>query len=173
MNILLRKIRSFLAIRNREKLWFFLLFILSGIIRAVILTIPFRYIAPRMGRHFRNEQLAAIATREQMQTAWRIGRITDMASRYTPWESKCLVQAIMVRILLAYYNIPYVMHLGVTKAMAQESGVAGDSVLKAHAWLSVGPWIVTGREGHRAFTIVATFVQPSILKSFDNSVVSG
>jgi len=162
MNRILRKFRSFLAIRNREKFWFFLLNVLSGLIRAAILTIPFRRIAPYMGRHFRNEQLAALATQEQLQTAWRIGRITDLVARYTPWESKCLVQAIMVRALLGYYNIPYVMHLGVTKSMAQESGVEGGSILKAHAWLSVGPWIVTGRDGHRAFTIVSTFVQPSL-----------
>ena len=165
MNPILRKIRTFLAMRSREKLWFFLLFVLSGIARAAILTVPFRHVAPYLGRHYQNEQLACIATKEQLQTAWRIGRITESVSKYTPWQSKCLVQAMMVRSLLGYYDIPYVMHLGVTKSQAGEGTTVGDeNVLKAHAWLSVGPWIVSGREGHRAFTIVSTFVQPSLLE---------
>jgi len=108
-----------------------------------------------------------------MHTAWRIGRISELVSKYTPWESKCLVQVLMVRALLAYYHIPYVMHLGVTKAMAQESGEEGDSIMKAHAWLSVGAWVVSGGDGHRAFTIVATFVQPSLLDNVDSASVSG
>ena len=39
-------------------------------------------------------------------------RIVEIAGRSTPWRPKCLVEAIMVRTLLAYYRIPYVLHLG-------------------------------------------------------------
>lgn len=80
-----------------------------------------------------------------------------MATKYTPWKSACLVQALIATWLLAYYHIPYVLHLGVARATPQ-----GDD-LQAHAWLRVGQWVITGREGHQAFTVVATFVAPSLL----------
>jgi len=157
MKILLRKFASFMRTPLREKLWFFWLFFLSGLIRAALLILPFRLLAPWLGQHHQNYQLASVTSEQQRLMAWRIGRITELATSYTPWQSKCLVQAMAAKALLAHYKIPYVLHLGVTKA--------GQSIdaLKAHAWLSVGPWIITGREGHRAFTIVSTFVAPSIL----------
>ena len=174
MNPVSRKLRVFLSLRNREKLWFFLLYLLSGFIRAIILTVPFRHLAPYLGKHYSNVQLATVVTEEQMKTAWRIGRITELASKYTPWESKCLVQAMMVRCLLGYYGIPYVLYLGVTKSKkVVDAGLQDENILKAHAWLSVGPWIVAGREGHRAFTIVSTFVQPSLLEPSRTMTTSG
>jgi len=139
-----------------------LLFLFSGLARAAILLLPFRFLAPLLGQHYKNVSLAALVTEDQRLIAWRIGRITESACKYTPWESKCLVQALIARSLLAWYHIPYVLYLGVCKAGASEN--QGEE-LKAHAWLSVGPWIITGREGHKAFTIVSTFVQPSLLKS--------
>ncbi|GMR00476.1 MAG: hypothetical protein BMS9Abin18_1326 [Zetaproteobacteria bacterium] len=158
MNILLRKCISFVRIPFREKLWLFWLFLLSGLIRACLLVLPFRCIAPWLGLHHQNYQLASVTSEQQKLMAWRIGRITELAASYTPWQSKCLVQAMAAKVLLAHYRIPYVLHLGVTKAAGQSF-----DALKAHAWLSVGPWIITGREGHRAFTIISTFVAPSIL----------
>jgi len=158
MNIFLRKCISFVRIPFREKIWFLWLFFLSGLIRAALLILPFRFIAPWLGLHHQNYQLASVASGQQRLMAWRIGRITELVASYTPWQSKCLVQAMAAKMLLAHYQIPYVLHLGVTKAAGQDL-----DALKAHAWLSVGPWIITGREGHRAFTIVSTFVAPSIL----------
>lgn len=156
MGALLRKCVSFLRLPVREKFWFFWLFLLSGPIRAAILLLPFRWLAPRIGVHYENLQLATVVSEEQRMLAWHIGRMMELAAAYTPWESKCLVQAIATKVLLAHYRIPYVLYLGVTK------GPDG-SELKAHAWLSVGPWIITGRDGHRAFTIVSTFVSPLLL----------
>jgi len=167
MNRILRKCRNFLSLRNREKVWFVFLFILSAWVRLLILTLPFRRIAPCLGAHYQNHQLAAIASKDQLYTAWRIGRVTELATKYTPWQSKCLVQAILARILLGYYSIPYVMHLGVRKSAPITDIQQEENILKAHAWLSVGPRIITGREGHRAFAIVATFIQPSLLGSAD------
>lgn len=133
---------------------------LSAPIRAGLLLLPFRKMVPLLGQHQSNIQLTSVVSEAQRQRAWRIGRITELAAGYTPWESKCLVQACAASILLRYYRIPYVMHLGVTRG--GENADAGNA-LKAHAWLSVGPWIVTGGDGHRAFTIVSTFVSPELL----------
>lgn len=159
MKSLLRKFGTFLRMPVREQCWFFWIWIVSGPIRAGLLQLPFRKMAPMLGEHCSNLQLAAVVSEEQRQRAWRIGRVTELAASYTPWESKCLVQACAASLLLRYYRIPYVMHLGVTR------GGEAEDVLKAHAWLSVGPWIVTGRDGHRAFTIVSTFTSPALLTS--------
>ncbi|EAU55005.1 hypothetical protein AL013_02105 [Mariprofundus ferrooxydans] len=155
---------------GREKCWFCLVWIISGPIRAGLLLLPFRKMAPMLGEHCSNLQLAAVVGDTQRQRAWRIGRITELAASYTPWQSKCLVQACAASILLRYYRIPYVMHLGV--ARDSEDTDTDGSAMKAHAWLSVGPRIVTGRDGHRAFTIVSTFVSPALLnKPGDNGVL--
>lgn len=163
MRSLLRKCSSFLHIPAREKLWFCWLWLLSGMIRAAVLLLPFRKLAPMLGEHCSNLQLATLASEEQKQLAWRIGRMVDLAASYTPWESKCLVQACAASLLLRHYDIPYVIHLGVSRG-----GEVGD-VLKAHAWLAVGPWIIAGRDGHRAFTIVSTFVSPELLTTSDGA----
>jgi len=167
---LLRKCTTFLRMPVREKYWFFLVWIISGPVRAALLLLPFRKMTPVLGEHCGKLQLTALASVEQRQRAWRIGRVTELAASYTPWQSKCLVQACAASILLRYYRIPYVMHLGV--ARDSEDTDTDGSAMKAHAWLSVGPRIVTGRDGHRAFTIVSTFVSPALLnKPGDNGVL--
>ena len=128
--------------------------------------VPFRRLTPYLGQHYQNAQLAVLVTDEQLRTAESIGRITEQTARHTPWQSKCLVQAMMARCLLAYYGIPYVLYLGVAKSTAiHGTGEIENSDLIAHAWLSVGPAIITGNDGHRAFTIVSTFVAPEVMNS--------
>jgi hypothetical protein len=75
-----------------------------------------------------------------------------LTARYTPWETKCLVQATMARFLLGVYGIPYILHLGTLMTHNDEEP------LKAHAWVKVGPWIIVGGEGHQAFAIVGSWV---------------
>ncbi len=157
LNLLLKKISSLWHLPWCEKIWLTLLYPLSGVIRFTILTMRFSWLAPLLGQHHKNYQLSPLVSQPMLQRAWRIGRIVELTSRYTPWQSKCLVQAIMVRILLGYYRIPYVMHLG-TRLTKNAS-----APMKAHAWVKVGPWIIVGREGHQAFTIVSSFISPSLL----------
>lgn len=151
-----RKLHSFWRMPFREKAWFFLLYPYSGIIRLAILTLPFGYLSPRYGVYSRDDQLSALATSEQQMLAWRLGRVAEIVSRYTPWESKCLVQSLMVLTCLGYYRIPYVMHLGAT--LTRDSNAS----MKAHAWVKVGRWVVSGGDGHQAFGILATFVSRPI-----------
>lgn len=157
MRRILYLFKLFFALPAREKVWFVFAWFTSGIARASLLAFPFRKIAPRLGAHFNNTQLCVVSSDKQRKQAWRIGKVTEIATKYTPWESKCLVQAMVARILLSHYKIPYVLHLGVTKTEDPEN------LLKAHAWLGVGPWVITGREGHKQFAIVSTFVSPSLL----------
>ncbi|MEE9338383.1 MAG: lasso peptide biosynthesis B2 protein [Methylococcaceae bacterium] len=151
------KSRIFLHFSLREKIWFVLLFVLSGIARVAVLVFPFRWVMRYLGAQFQNKQLSVLVTQQQLELAWRIGVITTVATKYTPWESKCLIQAMVARLLLSYYEIPYVIYIGMTRTKQPEAA------LKAHAWLSVGRWVITGQDGHQVFTIASSFVAPSVL----------
>lgn len=152
-----KPLRTFVRLPLREQLWFVLLLPLSGLVRAMILAVPFSRYAWLLGERRGNDQLLLLADPQSEQLGWRIGRIIEQVARFTPWDSKCLVQAILARGMCRYYRLPYVLHLGVTRN--QDKG----NPLKAHAWVSVGRWVIVGREGHRAFTIVSTYVTPRLL----------
>ncbi len=145
------------AFSLEEKVWFVLLFCLSGCIRFLLFTLPFRWISLFLGKQANNSSYHFNVSDWEFSKAVAIGRMVAIVSRYTPWESKCLVQAIMARSLFFAYGIPYVIYLG---AMLSGSEV---EPLKAHAWVSVGGRIVTGRQGHSAFTVVCAFADPRIL----------
>ncbi len=161
MRRLLRNGQRFARLSRREQVWFVLLFVGCGLARAALLTLPFRRLVPYMGAHAEQGSCPPEVSEDQQRLARRIGRLTALAAQYTPWQSACLVQALVAARLLAYYHIPYVLHLGVAKTTPPSDG------FQAHAWLRVGPWIVTGREGYQAFTVVGTFVAPATLPSGD------
>ncbi|MCW8878895.1 MAG: lasso peptide biosynthesis B2 protein [Kangiellaceae bacterium] len=156
--VLVRKIRSAWNLPLREKLWLILLYPFSGIARATILLLPFRWIAPFLGKHHNNHQLCSLTTEKQLNQAWRIRHIIKLIARYTPWDSNCFVQVVMARALLGWYKIPYVIHFGARLTKQQ------NRAMKAHAWIKVGSWIITGRQGHQSFGIVGSYLASSILK---------
>ncbi len=170
---LLQKMRVFWRLPWREKLWIVLLYPLSGIIRATILILPFYRFAPLLGRFYQNIELSTVVSPIQQRLALRISKIVNVVSKYTLWESKCLVKAALASILLNYYGIPYVLYLGVARKSENVNIGTFDTLrfnkpvccLEAHAWVKVGQSVVTGRRGHRKFMIVSTFLSPSLISS--------
>lgn len=158
MNVFSKKLVNTWHLPAKEKLWLLLLYPYSGLVRMAILLLPFQRLSPYLGHSLQNRQLSPLATESQQQLAWRIGKIIELVSHYTPWESKCFVQAVMARTMLGWYNIPYIMHFGACRTKQQSEP------MKAHTWVKVGRWIITGREGHKSFAIVGSYVAPSILK---------
>ncbi|NBC02664.1 MAG: lasso peptide biosynthesis B2 protein [Bacteroidetes bacterium] len=71
-------------------------------------------------------------------------------SRFVPWESKCLVQAVVAKILLKKRNIDSTLYLGVRKS---EDG----SNLEAHAWLDVNNQTILGGDISDQFTMVSSY----------------
>lgn len=65
----------------------------------------------------------------------------------TPWESKCLVRALIARDLLKEKKIPCTLYLGVGKL---------EERMIAHAWIRAGQMYVTGGNG-KDYATVATF----------------
>ena len=62
-----------------------------------------------------------------------------------PWKAKCLAQALTGKLLLRRLGLPGTIYLGIKK----EAGK-----LEAHAWLMCGNQFISGKEGHKKFTIV-------------------
>jgi hypothetical protein len=120
-----------------------------GIARLVILMLPFRWVEPALGKRMAESPTDALPQDPQQlkQVAWAVNTM----SRYTPWQSKCLVQAMAAKRMLQSRKIVSTLYLGVTRSNPKP--------LEAHAWLRSGPVYVTGGEGHKHFTVVAMFAE--------------
>ena len=80
-----------------------------------------------------------------------VSQAIHLMSRYTFWESECLVKAIAGMKMLEKRNIESTLYLGTAK---DEKGE-----LIAHAWLRSGPFYISGAEVMERFTVVAKFAK--------------
>jgi Transglutaminase-like superfamily len=144
---LLRKLMSFIRLPWPEKYLFTEAYCLTGVVRLAVLLLPFRWLSPMLGQHMLESPAQEDAA--NLEAARRVGRVVEKASRNTPWESKCLVQAIVGKLLLRQRGISSTLYLGV----GQEAGKG----LVAHAWLRSGGVILTGGRGREQFTVVGKF----------------
>ena len=74
---------------------------------------------------------------------------------HTPWESKCLVQALTAKRMLNRKHYKCTLYMGVAIEPSGE--------MAAHAWLRCGTTHVTGGNGAAVYTITAIFGDPSDL----------
>lgn len=124
-------------------------FVFLGVARLLILLLPFRWLAVTLGEHMK--ETGAEIDPIVLPLARMVGQAVRSAAGNTPWESVCLPQAVAGQWMLKRRHIAGSLYLGVAKdATAPEK-------LGAHAWLRCGNIILTGREGHRQFTVVAVF----------------
>lgn len=145
------KIKTWLKIGHKKRVLAIKAFGLCGIARAAILLIPFKKVKPYLGAH--NQESPQQVDSEVYTQAREIKWAVETISRYTPWESKCLVQAIVAQHLLKKKHIPTTLYLGVSKDQQGE--------LKAHAWLRCGEMIVTGGRMKAGYTQVSKFASIS------------
>jgi hypothetical protein len=119
-----------------------------AVARLAVLMLPFRWIAPRLGRQM-EELPEGKAAPEQLEQARRVSWAVLAMSRLTPWQSACLAQAIAAKRLLQVRGVPSTLYMGLAK---DES-----ATLQAHAWLRCGDFVVTGGQARERYTVVATF----------------
>ncbi|MNR36049.1 hypothetical protein D3C85_1539370 [compost metagenome] len=74
-------------------------------------------------------------------------------SKYTIWDSKCLVRAIAAMKMLHRRQIDSTLYLGTTRDESKK--------MIAHAWLRSGRYYVTGKEEMERFTVVGKFAKMS------------
>ncbi|UOE96356.1 lasso peptide biosynthesis B2 protein [Alkalihalobacillus sp. LMS39] len=115
----------------------------------IIKLVPFSKVAPTLGEHMNETSYTHDSKGKEVQM--QVADTITIMSRYTFWESKCLVQAIAAMKMLKRRKIESTLYLGTGK---DEGGN-----MIAHAWLRSGPYVITGSEGKEHFTVVATFAQ--------------
>ena len=142
-----RKLMRFIRLPWPEKCLFTEAYCLTGVVRLAVLLLPFRWLSPVLGQ----KMLESPAQEDtfKLESAKQVGLVVETVSRYTPWASKCLVQAIVGKILLRQRGINSTLYLGV--------GQEDEKGLVAHAWLRSGGIILTGNEGRERFTVVGKF----------------
>lgn len=141
---MIRRIIDFLRY-NHEKWMTISIYIYSAYYRMCIRFIPMPKLEKRMG--IRGEESSQEETTENLKLAKLVRFHVKRVTGHTPWESKCLVQALTARTILKKKNVNTTLYLGVMKE---------DNEMKAHAWLRCGNLYVTGGDG-KAFGTVAKF----------------
>lgn len=120
-----------------------------GCARLAILLLPFRRIAPFLGRNMaQSPEVEEVANRELLD---RISWAVTSASRHLPWDCLCLAQALAGKAMLKRRGMTSTLYLGLAKD--------DDADLQAHAWLRCGNRILTGEREMAGFTIIATFAE--------------
>lgn len=115
----------------------------------ILKAIPFSKVAPTLGV-FMNE--TPLNYNESNGIIVRnISEAIHIMSRYTFWESQCLVRAIAAMKMLERRQIESTLYLGTAK---DEKGN-----LIAHAWLRSGPFYITGAEVMERFIVVSKFAK--------------
>lgn len=113
-----------------------------GLARFVVVTTPFRLIAPWLRRapetDSRNDVLLA-----------RVRRAVTIAARNVSWNAVCLPQAMAAKAMLARRGCGSAFHLG--------ADFDAQGKLIAHAWLVAGGAIVVGAAGIDEVTPLARF----------------
>lgn len=108
-------------------------------------TVPFRLIAPLLGRRC---SPACVSGHADLETVHRVRRMMKLVARHLPWSPRCLSRAIAAKLLLRRRGISSVLCLGIRRC--------GDRV-DAHAWVVAGAVVVTGGESLKDFAPLAWF----------------
>ncbi|MFC0269940.1 lasso peptide biosynthesis B2 protein [Metabacillus herbersteinensis] len=112
-------------------------------------SIPFSKVAPSLGQHMEETTFDPFVSNKKVLS--RVSQAIHIMSRYTIWESQCLVKAIAAMKMLEKRQIESTLYLGTAR---DESGE-----LIAHAWLRSGPYYITGSEEMEKFTVVGKFAK--------------
>ncbi|ASZ16763.1 hypothetical protein OA45_03975 [Bacillus sp. UMTAT18] len=147
MNIV-KRLRVFLSLNMETKLLLLEAFIFLGWAR-VLKSITFSKVAPSLGDYMNETSVAQI--QPHGDTLKKVSEAISIMSRYTFWESQCLVKAIAGMKMLEKRHIESTLYLGTAKDNHGE--------LIAHAWLRSGSFYVTGSEGMEKFTVVGSFAK--------------
>lgn len=145
----LKRVRALILLDWRTKLLLLEAFIFLGWARILIL-LPFSKVSSGLG-------IPMEETPQQLQFSsdWRVGKNIHQAiyimSRYTPWESKCLVRAIAGLKMLERRKVESTIYFGTAR---DELGK-----MEAHAWLRCGSIYITGEEEMHRFAVVGKFAK--------------
>ena len=142
----IKRINKFLfKLSIKEKFLFIEAFFLTGLMRAKILKVPFNKLKEELGTY--NTESADDVVLGDYKIARIVRNVVVTISKFTPWESLCLVQAMTVQRMLKKRGISTTIYLGVNKE---------NKNMVAHAWIRCGQMFVTGGDGS-GYATVAKF----------------
>lgn len=137
----------FTSLDREIKFLFLESFILLGWGR-FIKFLSFSKVAQKIGEQMK-ETTYEVVDDQTRKILMQISQMLRIASKYTFWESECLVRAVAATYMLKRRGLESTLYLGTGK---DENGK-----LIAHAWVRSGSHYITGFENMKQFTMVATF----------------
>jgi hypothetical protein len=117
--------------------------------RIALACVPFSRIAAWLGTA--GAESPATVTLDQAQAAEAVGWAVSALARRVPWDGRCFAQALAATAMLRRRGVDGTVSFGVCEGTS-----AG---FEAHAWLRVGPLMVTGGAGHERFNAFTTFAR--------------
>lgn len=144
----LSKVKTFLLLNTKKKFLLIEAYIFLGWAR-ILKIIPFSRVAPSLGYHMNETSHKLIGS--DNEKIKNISHAIHIMSRYTIWESQCLVKALAGMKMLERRGIDSTLYLGTAR---DEEGK-----MIAHAWLRSGPFYISGAEGIERFTVVSKFAK--------------
>ncbi len=137
------------------KSWFVLLWLpfvwaMMGFARLAVLMVQFKNLSLLFGSHDGISPAVPLIDECQLRRANEIRRVIHLAARYTPWVSNCFPKAIVARLLLGIYRVPYTLCFGLLRDEHTQN-------LKAHAWVVSGVCCVSGGQSFMVYTVVGCF----------------
>lgn len=144
--MLIKKLRILFTLNRHTILLFGETYFYLGWAR-ILMFWPFAKIAPSLG--LKTEETPITLNTADITKLKHISHAIDIISRYTFWDSKCLVKAIAGMKMLERRRIESTLYLGTAKDE--------DGKLIAHAWLRSGPLYLTGADVMNRFIIVEKF----------------
>jgi hypothetical protein len=150
------KLRTILQLDKQTMLLLLEAFIYLGWAR-ILKALPFSKIAPSLGKQMIETPFDL--DKIHVPTLRSISLAIHIMSKYTMWESKCLVKAIAGMRMLERRQVDSTLYLGTSRDE--------DGQMIAHAWLRSGSIYISGSEGMEKFTVVGKFAK------FSNENVEG
>jgi hypothetical protein len=143
---IIQKLTTFVFLEKGKKILLLEAYVYLAWAR-ILKKIPFSKLAPSLGTH-----MAETTTIDNPYHRENIRYVSDaihIMSRYTFWESMCLVKAIAGMKMLKRRQIESTLYLGTTRDK--------EGKMIAHAWLRSGSYFISGAEEKDKFTVVAKF----------------
>ena len=140
------KLKTLGSLENGKKILLFEAYVYLAWAR-ILKKMPFSKLAPSLGTHM--TETSMVDNPSDRESLRFVSDAIHIMSRYTLWESMCLVKAIAGMKMLKRRKIESTLYLGTAK---DENGK-----MIAHAWLRSGSYYISGAEEKDKFTIVAKF----------------
>jgi hypothetical protein len=142
----MNKLKIFFRLTHTDRYLLFEAILTSFVVKMVITILPMHWYARHLGVQ---HALTPENDKEgSYHIIFKISQAIVRCRKVTPWQNRCLVEAITAKQMLKKRELNSTLYLGVNKE---------NNKMLAHAWLRCGSTIVSGRQGMQKFVVVSTF----------------